>query len=226
MKIWHFGDTHGYHKFLKVPKDIDVVIFSGDSSNNKNPYINVYELIDFIYWYNELDIPYKVFVAGNHETSIERGLITKEYFEQFGIIYLENDFVTIEGLKVYGSPVTPRFGDWAFMKSRHKLDEFWKNSIPDDVDVLVVHGPPKGFLDLSYNRENELEFCGCKSLRNHVLNRIKPKLCLFGHIHNNDDVLNQGTMTISGLDTIFSNGSVVTDRKFGTLSSHGNVFEL
>lgn len=226
MKIWHFGDTHGYHKFLKVPKDIDVVIFSGDSSNNKNPYINVYELIDFIYWYNELDIPYKVFVAGNHETSIERGLITKEYFEQFGIIYLENDFVTIEGLKVYGSPVTPSFGDWAFMKSRHKLDEFWKNSIPDDVDVLVVHGPPKGFLDLSYNRENELEFCGCKSLRNHVLNRIKPKLCLFGHIHNNDDVLNQGTMTISGLDTIFSNGSVVTDRKFGTLSSHGNVFEL
>ena len=226
MKIWHFGDTHGYHKFLKVPKDIDVVIFSGDSSNNKNPYINVYELIDFIYWYNELDIPYKVFVAGNHETSIERGLITKEYFEQFGIIYLENDFVTIEGLKVYGSPVTPSFGDWAFMKSRHKLDEFWKNSIPDDVDVLVVHGPPKGLLDLSYNRENELEFCGCKSLRNHVLNRIKPKLCLFGHIHNNDDVLNQGTMTISGLDTIFSNGSVVTDRKFGTLSSHGNVFEL
>ena len=226
MKIWHFGDTHGYHKFLKVPKDIDMVIFSGDSSNNKNPYINVYELIDFIYWYNELDIPYKVFVAGNHETSIERGLITKEYFEQFGIIYLENDFVTIEGLKVYGSPVTPSFGDWAFMKSRHKLDEFWKNSIPDDVDVLVVHGPPKGFLDLSYNRENELEFCGCKSLRNHVLNRIKPKLCLFGHIHNNDDVLNQGTMTISGLDTIFSNGSVVTDRKFGTLSSHGNVFEL
>ena len=226
MKIWHFGDTHGYHKFLKVPKDIDMVIFSGDASNDKNPYINVNELVDFIDWYKILDIPYKIFVAGNHETSIERGLITKEYFEQFGIIYLENNFVIIEGLKVYGSPVTPQFNDWAFMKARHKLDKFWADSIPDDVDVLIVHGPPKGFLDLSYSKDHKLEFCGCKSLRNHVLNRIKPKLCLFGHIHNNDDVMNQGTMTISGVDTIFSNGSVVTDRKFGTLSAHGNIFEL
>jgi hypothetical protein len=28
------------------------------------------------------------------------------------------------------------------------------------------------------------------------------------------------------LDTIFSNGSVVTDGKFGKLSSHGNIFEI
>jgi hypothetical protein len=49
---------------------------------------------------------------------------------------------------------------------------------------------------------------------------------LFGHLHNNNDIVNAGTQKISGLDTIFSNGSVVTDGKFGRLSSQGNIFEL
>jgi hypothetical protein len=49
---------------------------------------------------------------------------------------------------------------------------------------------------------------------------------LFGHIHNCDDIINAGTRTIPGLDTIFSNGSVVTDGKFGKLSSNGNIFKI
>ena len=55
---------------------------------------------------------------------------------------------------------------------------------------------------------------------------VNPKLCLFGHIHNHQDIINQGTMTLSGLDTIFSNGSVMKDGRFGKLSSNGNIFEL
>jgi hypothetical protein len=55
---------------------------------------------------------------------------------------------------------------------------------------------------------------------------LKPKLCLFGHIHNNEDIINAGTMKLSNHDTIYSNGSVVTDGKFGKLSSHGNTFEI
>ena len=49
---------------------------------------------------------------------------------------------------------------------------------------------------------------------------------MFGHIHNCNDIINAGTRTIPGLDTIFSNGSVVTDGKFGKLSSNGNIFEI
>jgi hypothetical protein len=49
---------------------------------------------------------------------------------------------------------------------------------------------------------------------------------MFGHIHNNEDIVNAGIRKVYGLDTIFSNGSVVTDGKFGKLSSHGNIFEL
>jgi len=222
MKIWHFSDSHTYHSLLEIPKDVDIVIFSGDCSNPRDPYTNEWEVRDFIDWFSALPIKYKIFVAGNHDTSIEKGLVKKQDFGEVDIIYLENNWVEIEGIKIYGSPYTPQFAQWAFMKDRSKLDEMWKH-IPEDTDILVVHGPPKGILDFSYNREGVLEMCGCKALNNHVLNRIKPKFCLFGHIHNNENIVNAGILKLSAHPTIFSNGSIVTDRKFGTLSSNGNI---
>jgi Icc-related predicted phosphoesterase len=75
------------------------------------------------------------------------------------------------------------------------------------------------------DRAGLMEHCGDKSLMNRVM-EVKPKFMMFGHIHNCKDIINAGTRTTPGLDTIFSNGSVVTDGKFGKLSSNGNVFEI
>jgi Icc-related predicted phosphoesterase len=224
MKIWHISDTHTYHNLLDVPENIDMVIHSGDATNPKNPYLSEDEMQNFIYWYSLLPIKHKVFVAGNHDVCIEKNFIKKDDFERAGIIYLENDYIEIEGIKIWGSPVTPTFGEWAFMKARHKTHELWQQ-IPDDTDIVVVHGPPATILDLSYNRQNELEFCGDSALRKRIID-INPKLCLFGHIHNCEDIINAGTRTLSIRDTIYSNGSVVTDGKFGKLSSNGNIFEI
>jgi len=162
-------------------------------------------------------------VIGEQEMEVS---FTKEDFYNNGIIYLEDDFIHIDGFKIHGSPVSPNFGNWSFMKSRDKLDRHWERSVDDDVDILITHTPPKGILDISEDRDGKLEFCGCKALKRHVITRIKPKLMLFGHIHNSDDIINAGTMKLSICDTIFSNGSVVTDRRFGKLSSNGNIFEL
>jgi len=226
IKIWHISDTHTYHDLLKVPEGIDIVIFSGDCSNPKDPYTNEPEVREFVQWFGNLPIKYKIFVAGNHDTSIEKGLVPKELFAHYNIIYLENDYVTIDGIKFFGSPNQPTFGNgWAFNKSRHSLDEHW-SKVDEDVDVFISHGPPKTILDLSYDRNNNLEHCGCNALRRHILGRIKPKLCLFGHLHNNEDIINAGTLKLSAYDTIFSNGSVVTDRKFGVLTSNGNILEI
>ena len=225
MKIWHISDTHTFHDLLEIPQGVDMVIHSGDCSNPRDPYNNEPEVRKFIDWFSSLDIKYKVYVAGNHDTSIERGLVTKDDFDQNGIYYLENTSIEIEGLKIFGSPHTPLFGNWAFMKARHKLDRVWNNAIPDDSDIVVVHGPPMGVLDLSYNRNGRLERCGDKSLMN-KLKMVKPKFMMFGHIHNNEDIVNTGTRKVYGLDTTFSNGSVVTDRKFGKVTSNGNIFEL
>ena len=88
-----------------------------------------------------------------------------------------------------------------------------------------MHGPPKGILDLSYDTTSKLEFCGDQSLKKRML-VLNPKLCLFGHIHNCEDIINAGTMKLASYDTIFSNGSVVTDGKFGRLCSNGNIFDI
>lgn len=224
-KLWHISDSHGYNNDLIIPEDIDIVIHSGDATNPRDPYKSKEEMLDFLDWYGTLLIPERIFVAGNHDTCIEKGLIKKKDFEDRGIIYLEGDEVIINQLKIWGGPWTPTFGEgWAFNRSREKIYKYWDN-IPDDADIVVTHGPPKGILDLSYNKDNELEFCGDNSLKKRML-LIQPKLCLFGHIHNCDNIINAGYTKLQKYETIFSNGSVVTDGRFGQLLTNGNIFEL
>jgi len=225
MKIWHISDTHTYHDLLRIPEGVDMVIHSGDCSNPRDPYNNEPEVREFIDWYKELPIKHKIYVPGNHDTSIEKKLVVRDDFENAGIIYLEDNIVIVDNLSIYGNPYTPQFGQWAFMKDRVKLDRYWPKAMPAHVDILITHGPPKGILDKSYSRENVFECCGDKSLLNRVM-EVKPKYHLFGHIHNHKDIINAGVQKLSVLDTWFSNGSVVTDGKFGFLSSNGNIFEL
>jgi len=224
MKIWHISDTHTYHSLLKIPENIDLVIFSGDCSNPRSPFLNEKEVKDFIYWFSNLDIKYKIFIAGNHETSIEYGLIKKIEFTSKNIIYLENTYIDIEGLKIWGSPYTPDFNNWSFMRKRNSLNKLWQ-TIPEDTDILITHGPPKGILGLSEDRSHNLYLCGCSALKKRIL-KLNLKLHCFGHVHNTKNIINAGTSKLSILDTIFSNGSVVTDGKFGTLSSNGNIIEI
>lgn len=223
MKIWHISDTHTYHGLLQVPSNIEMVIFSGDCSNPMNVFMSQEQVLGFMEWFAALPIKYKIFVAGNHDAAIEAKLITKKDFESKGIYYLENEFINIEGINIFGSPITPTFGMWSFMRARDKTNRVWQK-IPDTIDIIVTHGPPKGILDLSYNREHVLEFCGDSALRKRVL-AIKPMYHLFGHIHNNAEIINSGIMQINPYRTIFSNGSVVTDRKFGILTSNGNILD-
>jgi len=229
MKILHISDTHGFH--AKFPderfKDIDVVVHSGDCSNYFDPYRNYHEVLDFIEWYKKVPVKHKIYVAGNHDTSIERKKITPEDFKAAGITYLENQSTIIDGVKFYGTPITPTFGQWAFMKAREKTNIIWE-TIPDDTDVLIVHGPPKGIRDLSYDRQGNLEFCGDNALLKRCMTLRKTLMFMcFGHIHNMDGVLNQGTSTFATTQTVFSNAACVDDGKFDRgLTSFGNVLEL
>ena len=229
MKILHISDTHGFHSRFPDEKfkDIDVVIHSGDCSNYKDSYRNAIEVADFIEWYKNVPVKYKIYVAGNHDTSIERKKITKEEFEMNGIIYLENSFVNINGVKFYGTPITPSFNDWAFMKARDKTHKVWE-AIPEDTRVLIVHGPPKGIRDLSFDKDGKLEFCGDNALMKRCISLQNTlKFVCFGHIHNMDGVYNQGISTFSMTQTVFSNAACVDDGRFDRgLTSFGNILEL
>lgn len=211
-----------------VFKEIDVVVHSGDCSNHINPYLNEAEVRDFIQWYSSVPVKHKIYVAGNHDMSIERRLVTKEHFTEVGIIYLENSEVVIDGVKFYGSPHTPTFGSWAFMKARDKMHPVWQ-AVPDDTDVLITHGPPKGIRDLSYDRQGNLEMCGCLSLAKRCFELKETlKLVCFGHIHNMKGIdTNQGTSQYDRAKTVFSNAACVLDGRFDLgLTSFGNVITL
>ena len=222
MKILAISDTHGFHKDLKDFNGIDMIIHAGDFSNAKNPTFNVSEAEDFLKWYNQIPVKHKVLISGNHDTSIEAKLVNPRDYES--VIYLEHESICIEGINIFGSPYTPQFGGWSFMKDRGKLSPYWEQ-IPENTDILVVHGPPKGILDLSYNRDDILEYCGDKELYNHVL-RVQPKYMIFGHIHDFQDCYNSGSKKIKGLKTSFHNVSCVTDRKFDLgLTSKGQIIE-
>jgi Icc-related predicted phosphoesterase len=227
FNILHISDTHGFHnEFPKETfKDIDMIIHSGDCSNSRYLQHSILEITNFLNWYEMIDVKYKIFVAGNHDTAIERKSITGADIIMRDIIYLENESIEIEGLKIWGSPITPTFGEWSFMKARDKTHEVWKK-IPNDTDIAIVHGPPKGIRDLSHNREGQLEFCGDLSLRKRI-DEVRPRLMCFGHIHDSVGCHNQGVSTFQQRKTIFSNASCVTDGRFDLgLTSFGNIFQI
>ena len=230
MKLLHISDTHGFHGMIPNSRftDIDVVIHSGDCSNWMDPYRNEPEVRNFIEWYKSIPVIHKIYIAGNHDTSIERRLVTPADFHSVGITYLENAATEINGIRFWGSPITPTFGDWAFMKRREKINRVWEE-IPEDTDVLIVHGPPKGYRDLSYDRQGDLEMCGCSALAKKCLSlKDSLKLVAFGHIHNMDGIdSNQGVSYYSKTPTIFSNAACVYDGKFNLgLTSHGNIITI
>jgi Icc-related predicted phosphoesterase len=223
-KIQVLSDTHGFHNQVFIQDNVDCVIHCGDSTNYFYSKDNEVEFYDFIKWYSTINVKHKVLIAGNHDAwSMRKYNIDK--VKDLGIIYLEHEYYELEGLKLFGSPYTPTFGNWYHMKDRGKLSRYWEE-LEESIDILITHGPPYGILDLSENREGILENCGDKALLNRIL-KVKPKYHCFGHIHNNKYNLNQGTRTIQELDTIFMNCSMVKDGEFDKgLVNNGLIINL
>ena len=95
--------------------------------------------------------------------------------------YLQDSGTEWEGLKIWGTPWQPWFFDWAFNGGPEDLKRQWA-LIPDDTDILVVHGPPHGYGDGVPESGGSVRRCGCP----HLLERIRaiqPRLVVYGHIH-------------------------------------------
>jgi Icc-related predicted phosphoesterase len=219
MNALCISDTHGSHEYLeqylwdpKFIEDIDVIICAGDASNSKDPGINNNELRDFLEWFDDVEIVHKIFVPGNHDTSFEKGLIKKSDFPD--INFLVHESLNIEGVNFFGSPYTPTFGSgWAYNVARNKINRYW-DQIPDDTDILITHGPPKGILDATaqgvYYNTNEwgnynIISCGDSSLLKKILG-MDIKYHVFGHIHNEKDIINHGYRIID--EKVFVNASI------------------
>lgn len=174
MKIVAFSDTHSRHEEIEIP-EADVLIFAGDYTG----YAIWYDLIQFNNWLAGLPHKQKIVVAGNHDYAFERDRKRAESLLT-AATYLQDNEISIDGVKFYGSPWQPRFYDWAFnMERGEQLAAVWR-LIPDDTNVLITHCPARGVLDFSHYGD---EHVGCDDLAERLSQLTELRAHIFGHIH-------------------------------------------
>ena len=209
MKLVFISDTHGQHNIMTHPlPEGDVLIHAGDATNVGSEK----DIRKFVHWFQNIKgFDYKIFIAGNHDFGFEgkppwlSKYINEENLSQSDCIYLEDESFEIESskfsrpIKFYGTPWQPEFMNWAFNAPRDQIYKHWEK-IPLDTDILITHGPPEEILDLT-PREGRV---GCASLR-HYVEKIKPIINVFGHIHGQYGIATEGKTT-------FVNASTCTER--------------
>ncbi len=191
MIIDCISDLHGYQPKLD---GADLLIIAGDltARDTREQYFEFLKAVtDWSKIYKMI-----IIIAGNHDNRLQSGDVQIEDFflrndVQTGeakkiknVKYLCDSGIEFGGLKIWGSPWTRRFSGqnpdcMAFsVKSEFQLKDYF-DLIPNDINILVTHSPPYGILDTCSNGR-----VGSEILRQ-ALFRIKPKLMVFGHIHEN-----------------------------------------
>ena len=180
VSIVCISDTHNSQPQLP---DGDVLIHAGDMTQSGT----FKELEATLAWLRRQPHAVKIVVAGNHDLLLDadqRGQREEDErrhgaLDWGDILYLENEETTVtcpngRQLRVYGSPLSPRHGNWAFQYPR--AHDVWTQQIPPihpGVDILITHAPPCGHLDRQF---------GCVHLLR-TLWRVRPRLHVFGHVH-------------------------------------------
>ena len=178
MRLVCISDTHGDHELVTLPEG-DVLIHAGDISAHGT----ADDTRKFIEWFSRQAFKHHIFIAGNHDAYCESDpQQTQQWSKDAGVTWLNDSGCVIEDTSFWGSPITPRFLHWSFMRDPGEdIEKHWK-MIPEDTKVLITHGPPKGILDEVNRSTSEVESTGSRSLLAHI-RQHPPQLHIFGHIH-------------------------------------------
>lgn len=201
LKIVAISDTHNNDLTkLSLPEG-DILIHSGDFTMRGT----LDEVRAAMGQLKEIAQNYSwvVFIAGNHDWLFERQPEVAEALVPKNCIYLNDSSTTIKGVNFYGSPIQPWFGGWAFNRNPgQQIQRHW-DMIAPNTDVLITHGPAYGILDITNIGATE-EHCGDIQLLRTIHDKVKPKVHICGHIHENNGILQIGK-------TRFVNGSLLDD---------------
>src|SRR5690554_1084451 len=156
QNILLLSDTHGRHRLIDIPKNIQIVIHCGDICNEGD----VHEILDFFDWYAELAVPNKIFIHGNHDLPFELEPEESKRFIPKNIIWLNDEAVVINEIIILGISAFPFY-----------------NSIgtKNKIDIIASHYPPYGILDNGFGSEEISDF----------IFQSAPKYHVFGHNHSN-----------------------------------------
>ncbi|KAL9103807.1 MAG: hypothetical protein Q9163_001184 [Psora crenata] len=200
------SDTHGmqFSSENRPQQRADVAIHCGDLTEETK----LEEYRDSIELLKEIEAPLKLVIAGNHDWTMDTPIFKKKVAEvrppldptlvkvtygdygearqilkqarNAGIILLDegkHTFTLRNGalITVYASPWTPQMGEWGF---QYSSDEGHNFEIVKSVDIAITHGPPKGIMDYTIDRQR----AGSSELFAAIA-RARPRLHCFGHIH-------------------------------------------
>jgi Icc-related predicted phosphoesterase len=206
MLIEATADIHNQGKHVRL-KGADLLLIAGDVSSRGT----ITEITAFNEWCGKVQCKYTHGVAmtpGNHDWLFQDNEpLARETMTN--ALVLIDEMIEIEGIRIYGSPWQPEFGNWAYNLPRgDKLKMRW-DMIPDGPkrpDILLVHSPaheildtvpqryakrvtkeginPRGDIYHSHHIEeyNFDKHVGCWDLRQ-AINRVKPQVVIHGHIH-------------------------------------------
>ncbi|KAI9345195.1 Metallo-dependent phosphatase-like protein [Obelidium mucronatum] len=206
-RIVCISDTHGQHRNLTSQLETtpaDFLIHAGDFTRHGS----IQDAVDFNTWLGELKlVKHKIVVNGNHESNAPWKKTVKEIMTNAS--FLCNESIELEGVKIYGTDF--------YWPSKDSPNPYF-DLVSNDVDVLVSHGPPLGYLDLVNGNLN----AGCPSLTSTV-GRTRPRLVVSGHIHRSSGIIPKGNGWSFG-DTTFVNAACMGEQKI--VDKHPIILEF
>lgn len=183
-KIVAISDVHGKWNKLNIP-ECDILISTGDYSFRGEKHM----VEDFHKWLNKQDAGHIISVQGNHEVWVEKNFEQAKQIAETvcpGVHFIgDHGTITIDGIKIHGSAITPWFYDWAWNVRRgDAIANEWAK-IPDDTNILLTHGPVYGILDEVPNQTiNFDKHVGCEELYKRIMQLVNCKVHICGHIHH------------------------------------------
>lgn len=230
MIIDCISDLHGEYPVLEGG---DILILAGDLTGNNT--IRAWKY--FFDWTKEQAYKEKIYIAGNHDSMALHFCTNTDLLEvglddciEPGLTYLCDSGIAIDywedlsppfrasvvrKLNIWGCPWSLSFkglnpkcahftGSEEDLKKKYDL-------IPDDTDILISHCPPWGILDENFHGYH----CGSKELKN-AIDRVKPRLVVFGHIHEQGGKRMGYKHMGYKHDTMCVNASILDERYYAT----------
>jgi len=169
MKIVALSDLHG-HLPDRIPA-CDLLVIAGDICPD---YVVQREWLDtaFRSWLSRRRARHVVATWGNHDFAGEAGDVPP-----LPCTFLVDETIEIDGLRIHGTPWTPVCSRFAFTEDEDVLEGCFSR-IPSNLDLLISHGPPHEWADLSRHGTHD----GSIVLRQAV-ERARPRVTICGHVH-------------------------------------------
>ena len=203
------ADSHCDYRWTFNLPEGDIFIHAGDIDIQCKEHLEYFNDV-----LKDLPFKYKIVIGGNHDIYLEEIGIFQIEQKLTNAIYLENCGIDIEGLRFWGSPISPEFNNWAFNRRRgDEIKKYW-DLIPDNIDVLVSHGPPYGILDQTLMANGEFgPREGCLDLYKRVeeLRQNKLKLHIFGHFHSQYGIIEKNKTKFVNASVVNENYELVND---------------